>query len=237
MKIFNTELSATIHSFIDFFFPRFCICCQERLSINESHICGACQLALPRAIVSSFEDNEMARIFWGLIPIERCATLFYYTKNSVYTRILMKLKYGNQPKVGITMGRMLAKSIYEKGFFNGIDVIVPVPLSKERERQRGYNQSEWIAKGISEITSIKIYNNFIVRTKVTPSQTSLKLHERLESVQGAFQLKDTHDLIGKHILLVDDVLTTGATLLACAETIAKIPKTKISIVTLARTHY
>lgn len=237
MKIISKGTSATIHSFIDFFFPRFCICCQERLSINEQFLCGKCQLALPRVFTPSFENNEMTRTFWGLIPIERCSSLFYYTKNSIYTHILMKLKYGNQPKVGLVMGRMLAESVKGKDFFKDIDMIVPIPLFKEREKQRGYNQSEWIAKGISEVTGIKICNNCVKRTKPTPSQTSLILHERIESVRNAFELTGSHDLTDKHILLVDDVLTTGATLLSCAETIAKIPGIKISIATLARTHH
>ena len=126
----------------------------------------------------SFEENDIARIFWGLVPIEKGISFFHYTPHSPHSRILFELKYHNHPEVGKTMGRMMAEELKATNFFNGIDLIVPIPLSRKKERQRGYNQSDWIAWGISEATGIPTDTTSVVRTKSNPSQTTLDHRQR-----------------------------------------------------------
>lgn len=143
------------------------------MSPGEEVLCVRCQADLPRVRTVSFEENDIARIFWGLVPIEKGISFFHYTPNSPYSRILFELKYHNHPEVGKTMGRMMAEELKATSFFDGIDLIVPIPLSRKKERQRGYNQSDWIAWGISEATGIPTDTTSVVRTKSNPSQTTL----------------------------------------------------------------
>ena len=167
------SLSPYLQALLDFFFPRYCLCCRRRMSPGEEVLCVRCQADLPRVRTVSFEENDIARIFWGLVPIEKGISFFHYTPHSPHSRILFELKYHNHPEVGKTMGRMMAEELKATNFFNGIDLIVPIPLSRKKERQRGYNQSDWIAWGISEATGIPTDTTSVVRTKSNPSQTTL----------------------------------------------------------------
>lgn len=203
------------------------------MSPGEEVLCVRCQADLPRVRTVSFEENDIARIFWGLVPIEKGISFFHYTPNSPYSRILFELKYHNNPEVGKTMGRMMAEELKATSFFDGIDLIVPIPLSRKKERQRGYNQSDWIAWGISEATGIPTDTTSVVRTKSNPSQTTLDHRQRRENVRDIFAVRHPGSLEGHHILLVDDVITTGATMLSCAETIARACRVRFSVLSLA----
>ena len=162
------SLSLYLQALLDFFFPRYCLCCRRRMSPCEEVLCVRCQADLPRVRTVSFEENDIARIFWGLVPIEKGISFLHYTPHSPHSRILFELKYHNHPEVGKTMGRMMAEELKATNFFNGIDLIVPIPLSRKKERQRGYNQSDWIAWGISEATGIPTDTTSVVRTKSNP---------------------------------------------------------------------
>ena len=203
------------------------------MSPGEEVLCVRCQADLPRVRTVSFEENDIARIFWGLVPIEKGISFFHYTPHSPHSRILFELKYHNHPEVGKTMGRMMAEELKATNFFNGIDLIVPIPLSRKKERQRGYNQSDWIAWGISEATGIPTDTTSVVRTKSNPSQTTLDHRQRRENVRDIFAVRHPERLEGRHILLVDDVITTGATMLSCAETIARACRVRFSVLSLA----
>ena len=203
------------------------------MSPGEEVLCVRCQADLPRVRIVSFEENDIARIFWGLVPIEKGFSFFHYTTHSPYSRILFELKYHNHPEVGRTMGRMMAEELKTTSFFDGIDLIVPVPLSRKKKRQRGYNQSDWIAWGISEAAGIPADTTSVVRTKSNPSQTTLNHRERRENVRDIFAVRHPESLEGRHILLVDDVITTGATMLSCAETIARTCRVRFSVLSLA----
>lgn len=203
------------------------------MSPGEEVLCVRCQADLPRVRTISFEENDIARIFWGLVPIEKGISFFHYTPHSPYSRILFELKYHNHPEVGKTMGRMMAEELKATSFFDGIDLIVPIPLSRKKERQRGYNQSDWIAWGISEATGIPTDTTSVVRTKSNPSQTTLDHRQRRENVRDIFAVRHPGSLEGRHILLVDDVITTGATMLSCAETIARACRVRFSVLSLA----
>ncbi len=220
---------------IDLIFPQYCSVCTQRLSGTEKHICTSCLYTLPTVKNTSFTDNLFVRTFWGLLPIERGTALFFYQKNSDYRNILFDLKYHKCPEIGVFMGRIMANRLLPLGFFDGIDIIVPVPLARQRQKERGYNQSEEIAKGISEISHLPIESKAIVRIVHNTTQTRLQRIERQTNVEGIFKLNTPERLQGKHILLLDDVMTTGATLLACGKAIASLPGTSISILTLAWT--
>lgn len=203
------------------------------MSPGEEVLCVRCQADLPRVRTVSFEENDIARIFWGLVPIEKGISFFHYTPHSPHSRILFELKYHNHPEVGKTMGRMMAEELKATNFFNGIDLIVPIPLSRKKERQRGYNQSDWIAWGIPEATGIPTDTTSVVRTKSNPSQTTLDHRQRRENVRDIFAVRHPGNLEGRHILLVDDVITTGATMLSCAEAIARACRVRFSVLSLA----
>lgn len=203
------------------------------MSPGEEVLCVRCQADLPRVRTISFEENDITRIFWGLVPIEKGISFFHYTPHSPHSRILFELKYHNHPEVGKTMGRMMAEELKATSFFDGIDLIVPIPLSRKKKRQRGYNQSDWIAWGISEATGIPTDTTSVVRTKSNPSQTTLDHRQRRENVRDIFAVRHPENLESHHILLVDDVITTGATMLSCAETIARACRVRFSVLSLA----
>ena len=179
----------------------------------------------------------MAKLFWGQIPVERAAALFHYESHAETANIIYQLKYKDHPEIGPLMGRMMAAELQKEEFFDGIDVIVPVPLTRERLRQRGYNQSEEIAKGVSEITGLPINKDVVKRTVFQGSQTRRSRWERQENVEYAFQLTHGEPIAGKHLLIVDDVVTTGATIIACAKELAKAGNVKISVLSLGLTRH
>ena len=220
-------------SLLDLISPRTCVVCGQRLSVSEETICSKCNLHLPR---TGFQqdpyENIMAKMFWGQIPIERATALFYYEPHAETANILYEMKYKNHPEIGEVMGRLMARELQMSNFFEGIDGIIPVPLAKKRQRQRGYNQSHELAKGISEITGLPIYNKVVRRTVFEGSQTSLGRWERNENVEHVFELKDASTIQGKHLLLVDDVVTTGATVIACAKELCKAGGVRISVLSL-----
>jgi ComF family protein len=174
----------------------------------------------------------MAKLFWHQIPIERATALFYYEAHSETANILYELKYKNHPEIGEVMGRLMARELQTSGFFDGIDGIVPIPLARKRQRQRGYNQSLEIARGISEMTGLPIYDKVIRRNIFEGSQTTKGRWERNENVDGVFELKDASAIQGKHLLIIDDVVTTGATVLACAKELCKAGNVKVSVISL-----
>ena len=217
----------------DLISPRLCIVCGERLSVTEEVICGKCNLHLPRTgFQRDPRENVMTKMFWGQIPIERATALFYYESHAESANILYELKYKNHPEIGETMGRMMARELQKADFFDGIDGIVPIPLAKKRERQRGYNQSMEIAKGVSEITNLPIYNKVVKRKAFNGSQTSKGRWERNENVENVFELLDGDSVRGKHLLIIDDVVTTGATVIACAKEISKAEGVRFSVLSL-----
>ena len=177
----------------------------------------------------------MTQLFWHLIPIERAAALIYYEPHSETAKLVYDLKYRNRPDIGEDMGRLMANEMQIAHFFDGIDMLLPVPLSRKRLRQRGYNQSELLAQGISDITHLPVVTRAVKRKHFVKSQTQLNRHERQENVADMFDLRDDRQLKGKHVLLVDDICTTGATLTACAESLRHIEGIRLSILTLGFT--
>lgn len=210
--------------------------CGCRLAIGEDVICTSCNMDLPRTGYSRTPyDNEMARLFWGHIPMEKAAALFFYRPHSEASKIIYALKYREHPDIGEFMGRMAAMEFAANGFFDSVDIIVPIPLAKNRLRERGYNQSLEIARGVSDITHIPIVDKLIKRKPFTASQTEMHRWQRNENVKDVFILKNYALFSGKHILLVDDVVTTGATIISCANELRKSGGTKFSVLAIGFT--
>lgn len=221
------------HRLLNLISPDACVVCGARLGIEEEVLCAACNLHLPRTYFSSQAmDNLMARRFWGRIPIERAAALFYYEAGSEVSRVIHQLKYNNRPEIGVSMGHMAAEEFALSGFFDGIDLIIPIPLTRKRKRQRGYNQSEEIARGVSEVTGLRIETKAVERVSFAGSQTHKGLRERMENVEGAFQTTGRLDLGGKHVLLIDDIVTSGATVCSCAHALLPTHSLRISVMSL-----
>lgn len=221
-----------IQSFIHLLFPHQCTVCNRPLSHAEKCLCTVCSINMPRTNYHLQKDNLIEKQFWGQIPIERATALFYYQKGSNYCNIIHDLKYKGRKQIGRIMGHYIAGEIQESGFFDNIDIIVPVPLHPKRFKKRGYNQSEWIAKGIADITHIPVNNYTITRKTYTDSQTSQTVFERRENAKDTFNIHRPEQFAGKHILLVDDVLTTGATVMACASVFSHIEGIRFSVLAL-----
>ena len=221
---------------LDFISPRLCVVCGQRLAPTERSLCGVCLFHLPRTDFHQKPlDNPMAQLFWGLAPIEKAAALFYYHPHSETARLVYRLKYNNRPDIGEDMGRVMANELQATDFFSDIDVLLPVPLASKRLRQRGYNQSEQLAIGISDITHLPIVTKALRRKHFQQSQTTLNRWQRQENVEDTFWLKDGSLLQDKHVLLIDDICTTGATLISCANTLKDIEGIRISVLTLGFT--
>ena len=218
---------------LDLISPRLCVVCGNRLAVTEEVVCSKCYLHLPRTDFGhDLYENVMAKLFWGQIKLEKATALFYYEPHAETVQILYEMKYKSHPEIGVVMGRMMAKELMKSGLFEDIDALVPVPLAKKREHERGYNQSMELAKGVSEVTHLPIANQVVRRTKFVDSQTHRGRWERNENVENVFELVDGDSLSGKHVLLIDDVVTTGATIIACAQEMQKASNVRISVLAL-----
>lgn len=222
-----------INSLINLFFPHCCIICGIPLMQSEDFLCMHCHATLPRTHFDSLIDNPVERMFYGKAKIEKASSFLYYQRGSEIKKIIYQLKYAGRKEIGEIIGKYMATEISSSGFFDDIDIIIPLPLHRNRLNKRGYNQSEWIAKGISTITHIPINNNIVMRVKDVDSQTHKTTFDRWKNVQQIFSLAQPELIKDMHILLVDDVLTTGATILSCATTIQKAENVKVSVLTLA----
>ena len=174
-------------------------------------------------------------MFWHQMPIERSCALFYYKSHTPSSQAIYSLKYNGQPDMGRFLGRLLGKYAQQVDFFEGIDAIIPIPLAKRRIEERGYNQCVMIAEGLSEVCHLPILQDAVERVSFLESQTRKNRWQRRENVEQVFRLTGKADLKGKHLLIVDDVCTTGATILACCEELMKAENVKFSVLTVGLT--
>jgi ComF family protein len=200
---------------------------------NESLICTECYVQIPRANFHLKPDNPVAQLFWGRCQIEKAAAFSFYTRDSRIRRLIQQLKYKGIKEVGPELGRIYALTLKPSGFLNGMDIIIPVPLHPSKKRKRGFNQSDLISEGISWVSGIPVVTGALVRKTISSTQTRKSRYERWTNVEDIFRVTDKDILAGKHILLVDDVITTGSTLEACANEILRIEDTKVSVLAMA----
>ena len=214
----------------DLIAPRFCAVCDNRLAESEQHVCLNCLFELPRTHYAEQPyENPMAQIFWGHFRVEKVAAWFFYQPSSPHSGMIHELKYHRQREIGHFIGRVAAEEMSQQHFFDDIDLLIPIPLTKRRQRQRGYNQSHEIARGISDTTGIPLFDKIVARTRFEKSQTHNTAMERRENVSGVFELLDSDAISGRHVMVVDDVITTGSTMISCCCELQKAADVKISI--------
>ena len=215
-------------------FPRYCKVCGRRLMLSEEHLCLGCLLDLPRTHYERNPNNLLMQHFMEWPEVVRATAYFYYSKEGKYSKLIHHLKYRDHPEVGTYLGRLASNELRASGFFDDIDLIIPVPLAKKRQKKRGYNQCDYIAQGISEATGIAVCTNCIERAIDTDTQTHKGQKDRWKNTEGIFRIKDVEALKGKHILILDDVATTGATLHACISALLTVPGIRVSIFALSK---
>jgi ComF family protein len=229
IQLFNNILSGLS----DLFYPRICEGCQRALHKDEEILCLHCNLKLPRTHFHSQPENKAAQIFMGRLHFAYVTSFLYFTKDGMAQHLLHAFKYKKKLEVGKKIGTLFAFELRDCDWIKTIDAIIPVPLHKKKEKLRGFNQAEILARSMGDVLDIPVKTDWLERVADTVSQTKKSRLARLENVREAFAIRDNKAQENTHILLIDDVLTTGATLEACALELLKIKGVKISIVAIA----
>lgn len=225
MKIFDNLLSL--------FYPRLCVGCGDALQQNEQHLCLHCMMHLPETNFHKNHDNPLMNIFAGRVKVEEVASLLYYKKGNSVQHILHALKYKGQKELGSYLGEYYGRLLVQEPRFQSVDFIIPIPLHPKKQRKRGYNQSEWIAKGLSAGMGKPYRTDILTRAQFTETQTKKSRFNRWENVKEVFVATEDEAIHGLHLLVCDDVLTTGATMEAAIQQLLTLPDVKVSVVTLA----
>lgn len=226
---FKSQISFIGHSVLDIIYPNDCVICNTNLTHKENYLCLTCRFDLPYINHSQFTKNSLQKLFWGRVSVEKIYALLNYQKGNQTQKLLHLLKYKNRTKLAEHLGQQLGYVIKDKGF----DYILPVPLHSKKLKLRGYNQSTIISKGIKKVLQIPINEKIMIRNSFNLSQTNFSKFDRWDNVKSIFSVIKPQLIKNKHILLVDDVLTTGATIEACVKELSKIEGCNVSIATLA----
>lgn len=214
--------------------PRFCCCCGEMLVGDEREICIRCAGHLPYSEDAGVPGNGTEELFQGRIPLVAGASLLRFQIGESSQQIVHEIKYHNNKSLAILMGRLLGQRLAASGRFDEVELLVPVPLHRRKERKRGYNQSALLCEGIAQLFPREIMIDNIFRKIDTESQTHRNVSERYTAMEKVFDVRNPEKLAGKHILVVDDVITTGSTIANCCDALLQIPDVKISVASLAR---
>jgi len=217
------------------FFPEVCAGCGGNLPKREQLICVKCQHSLPTTGFEKYANNPIEKIFWGRTTLSTASAHFYFSKHSPLQHILHQLKYSGKKAIGEYFGKSMGRAIGETERFGKIDALVPLPLFASRQKERGFNQAAALCSGIADVLELPVLEHTITRTSPTETQTHKSRIGRWQNMEGKFKLQRENELEHKHALLVDDVITTGATLDACAQELLKVKGISLSIATLAYT--
>lgn len=228
----KNEGNRIFQSLVRLFYPPLCVVCRDVLVRGEKYLCSGCLADFPSADPSYQSMDAFCMDSGGFIRLEALYALFYYNKHNDYKNLIYAVKYRSGKELSVYLGRMLGEKI---GKPDGVDAVVPVPLHPVREKARGYNQARQIALGISEVIGIPLWDDVISRVRNNATQTGKNTGERHKNVEHIFQLKNTDMLSGKHLIVVDDVITTGATIKSCIRTLAEAGNVRFSLACLART--
>jgi len=213
-------------------FPSICKGCGTVLGSSREVLCRSCESKLPKTSFLDDPENPVAQMFWGRVPLENAVSLFYYRKGELLQNLIHQLKYHGGKETGLYLGRLAGKILNETKLIKGTDVLIPVPLHPRKQRIRGYNQSELLAQGISDIIGIKVETKAVIRTIHTESQTLRKRYERWQNVSNIFKIINYKQLIKKHIWILDDIVTTGSTIESLCHTLQEVPEVKMSVLTI-----
>lgn len=219
-------------SFTELFFPQLCVTCNRKLYSDETYVCLHCRQDFPKTGYHNSPDNKVAQLFWGRTQVDFATSWLYFKKGSHFQKLIHYLKYKGIKELGAEMGFLFGLDL-KASVFVEVDLIIPVPLHRKKEKQRGYNQSEWIARGMAKAMQKELSTGNLIRSRFTQTQTRKTRFERWQNVEGIFEVISPELLAGKHVLLVDDVVTTGSTLEAAVYTLLNSGAGKVSIATLA----
>lgn len=229
------KIMTLIADFVSLFYPKVCAACDGELLKGEEFICIDCLLQLPYTGFENQHPNAVDQMFWGRVDIEAATAYLYFKKGNRTRKIMHRIKYKGEKELAQHIGKMMGEKLKQTERFNAIDGIIPIPLHKKKQRKRGFNQSEWFAKGLAEKLEIEVITNVLLKTSETKSQTKKNRWQRWLNMGEQFIIQLPETINNKHILLVDDIVTTGATLEACAALLKKETSCKISIATMAVT--
>lgn len=232
MKAIRNWVFSHADAFFHLFLPYWCYGCEAALDEGEANICDHCQQTLPLTHHWRDAENEVQKLFWGKVNIQHAGAMCYFTKGGRVQRIVHALKYDGRTDAGLLMGCLLGKSLLDSDW-QMPDAVVAVPLHKTKKRRRGYNQCDFIARGVADAMGLPVVNGALLRLKASESQTRKGVYERWLNVKELFRVATPDALEGKHLLLVDDVVTTGATIEACAGALLLVPGVRVSVAALA----
>ncbi|WP_293299271.1 ComF family protein [Pedobacter sp. UBA4863] len=218
---------------INLLFPELCNGCGKLLYHGEKQICTKCLYDLPYTDFHLYPDNLVAKQLWGRLPVDAAMAMLYFKKETKVQNLIHGLKYDGKTEIGTMLGKLLAQKLTESELYASIDLIIPVPLHQKKLRLRGYNQSEYIAQGLAEELVIALSTKNLTRNKATESQTKKARYTRYENMQTVFSVSNAAEIADKHVLLIDDVITTGATLEACGNALLNHGIKKLSIAAIA----
>ena len=230
------DMFTFLEDFIALLLPRTCEICGNSLFKNEELICIRCLGHLPYTKWHQDSENPLHAIFWGKVPIEGVTAMFYFHRGNRVQKLLHKLKYQGGKELGKWVGKRYGNQLKNSETFKDVDIIIPVPLHPKKQKMRGYNQSEQFAIGLATSMNVIIDTESLYRKVASETQTRKTRTERWENVKDIFAVKKPENLVGKHILLVDDVITTGSTLEACARVLLELPDVRISVAAIAAAH-
>lgn len=225
----KTIFSSTLH----LFYPHVCTGCGSDLLQEDHLLCIKCIHQLPHTHFAPMVNNPVEKYFWGRLPLTAAYSQFYFSKEFLLQHLIHRLKYRGDTTIGFYLGGIMGKTLLKCDRFNAVDALIPLPLYAEKEHKRGYNQATVICNGMAAEMNIPVLNNAVIRRHATETQTRKHRTERWDNVKDSFKVAAPGELSGKHLLLVDDVVTTGATLEACGNVILQEDNIRLSIATLA----
>lgn len=229
------NVQSSFKDLLHLFFPHNCVGCGSDILEDDQMLCLRCLTELPETNFFHQPDNPVERIFYGRMPIRNAASAYFFTKDSLIQHLIFQLKYRGNKDVGFYLGKLLGRLLAKSERFASVDAMVPLPLNPKREKKRGYNQATEICKGIAEVWNKPVIDKVVIRKVFTETQTQKGRISRWENMEGVFSVADPSRLAEKHILLIDDIVTTGASLEACGSEILNAPGTSLSLATLAYT--
>lgn len=227
------KITETVRSLLHIFFPHCCVGCGTDVLSNQQILCLACITQLPVTNFHLYADNPVQQIFRGRLPLVNATSYTYFTKDSLLQQLMHQLKYNNRKNIGTWFGRRIGEALKTSPRFTMPDALVPVPLFAARERKRGYNQAQLLCEGMAESLELPVWKDVVIRSTLTETQTRKNRIQRWQNMEGKFSVIQPAAIQGRHLLLVDDVLTTGATLEACGRALLTAGQVKLSIATMA----